>query len=225
LLGRVVFVDMRPGEYRGALCAWSPRRPTFVRTFFCDGVEPSDMARFDRGKKAEGTFDKFKKRKKEEYEQLKSQGLTTLSWDDYYKKAALDMLGENLFKHVALTPLFLYRGMWINVRPRQENTRVLPFSLARPFEVAGNFTSHLSGVFLPSALVLGLIALLRRRYDLLLFVLPALYSIGIHSVFTTYIPRYSTPLVPVLMVCFFFLWVAAARRLRGREAGPRRLDE
>jgi hypothetical protein len=74
-------------------------------------------------------------------------------------------------------------------------------------------------------LELGLIALPRRRYDLLLFVLPALYSIGIHSVFTTCIPRYSTPLVPVLMVCFFFLLVAATRRLRGRETGPRRLDE
>jgi 4-amino-4-deoxy-L-arabinose transferase-like glycosyltransferase len=213
LLGRAVFLDMTPSEYRGALCAWAPSRPRAIQQLACEGVPDTDLARFNRTKEAQGTFDKFKVRKKEEYERLKSQGLTNQSWDDYYGDAAVTMIRENVVKHISQIPLFFYRGMWINVKPRHENIDVLPFSLAVPFKTFGNLITNLAGLLLPSGLLVGLFALLWRRYDVLLFVLPALYSIGVHSVFTTYISRYSTPLVPVLMVCLVYIGVILVRFL------------
>jgi hypothetical protein len=71
---------------------------------------------------------------------------------------------------------------------------------------------------LPALLLNVVVDLWRLQFARLAFHLPAVYSVGIHSVLTHYIPRYNLPLFGVfaieLCLAAAFLWSLRRRHSR-----------
>jgi hypothetical protein len=105
--------------------------------------------------------------------------------DQRLSQEAKTLIRENWLKHLALTLTFAYRGM-------------LPHF---PYFIA-------FGTFL-------IVAFRTQHPGLLLFLLPSLYSFGIHALASHYIDRYSVPLLPSLAVLLAPLsigWFQAVKR-------------
>lgn len=98
------------------------------------------------------------------------------------KKKALALIRADLPRHVVMSIPFMWRGIWC--------------------------FNHLNSSFAAIANLLGfamtlampIVALAKRRANLLIFVLPTLGSIAFHALMTHYIWRYAIPTVPILIV-------------------------
>lgn len=117
-----------------------------------------------------------------------------------------------------LTPLFAYRGLFIGGCCHPAGNEVQPY----PQPVSGRLTPTpldlisvafgvISLVLITALLAFCALLLIGQRFSLLFYFLPALYSYGIHSVATHYIPRYSQPLTPIATVALILLIVSAYR--------------
>lgn len=80
------------------------------------------------------------------------------------------------------------------------------------------------GVLPAWVFLLGTIgALYYRRKQYLLFASPAWYYIAFYAVLTHFIPRYSLPLLPVMIVCWFWSVDAFGKRIGGSNTGVAKL--
>lgn len=113
--------------------------------------------------------------------------------DSARTRAALSIIRENWMQHTALTVSFAYRGSFVKIfRHLAIDRQIAQFIYV--------ITYGVSLFFVPALLGVALVALARRRWALLAFLLPAMYSFAIHAAITHYIPRYSAPLVPVFLI-------------------------
>lgn len=104
--------------------------------------------------------------------------------DQQLSQDAIALIRQNWLKHLALTLTFAYRGM-------------LPHF---PYFIA-------FGIFLS-------VALRTQHPGLLLFLLPSLYSFGIHALASHYIDRYSVPLLPSMAVLLAPLSIEWFQRIK-----------
>jgi len=130
--------------------------------------------------------------------------------------ATLAIIRERWPQHAALALTFGWRGAFVDglYGATQAHPATPPGLRPVLLEIAG----IVGLTFVPALLGVAGYALWRRRWALLAFLLPAMYSFAIHAAITHYIPRYSAPLVPVFLIA---LGVVAAgvvgriMRLRG----------
>ncbi len=119
--------------------------------------------------------------------------------DENKQRAAVTVIKNNLTMQIALVPFFAQRGIFI---------KRYAFSF---FLFLGLFITTIIGI--------------KRRNVMLIFTLPAWYSYFMHAGLTHYIPRYSEPLLPVLVVCFFYVVsVLLAKIKRHSDSEPLMLD-
>ncbi|MCZ6773488.1 MAG: hypothetical protein O7G83_16130 [Proteobacteria bacterium] len=126
------------------------------------------------------------------------------------KKAAIETMISDWYKQAALVPFFAYRGAFFyfsNSHPDQLAWRIVFGFLSS--------SGFLLFVFLLVVLIRSFSA---RNWPMIVLFAPTVYSFAFHAVITHYSPRYSTPLVPVLLIAGG--WVAAGllKRFR-RKAG------
>ncbi len=115
--------------------------------------------------------------------------------------AALEVVRENFGKHLALTAAFMYRGAFAQAYVRDQS---LPLALI----LLGAFVALW---FVPAGLAVSLWAPF-KDIRLWVFLFPAYFSYAFHAFLTHYIPRYSTPLIPVFMIALivFVCWILEA---------------
>ena len=130
--------------------------------------------------------------------------------DRELRSKAVSMIKQRPFRHLALTPLFLWRG--IGEIPGANPW--LPY-----FARSGWFraTAHL--LFFLSIWVLPLIALYRRRFEVFLFLMPAIGMMLFYGLFSHNILRYNVPAYPIMVISFFLV---AAWVIRGLYSSIRR---
>lgn len=107
--------------------------------------------------------------------------------DDTIGSAAFSIIRENWIQHLALTVSLGWRGSFYEIR-----NIVFPF-----YDVLQVFLMFVS---MPSLFISAIYSIKKRRWGLLLFLMPALFSFGIHAATTHYIPRYTAPIVPILFI-------------------------
>ncbi|MBN1267151.1 MAG: hypothetical protein JXA25_16795, partial [Anaerolineales bacterium] len=96
--------------------------------------------------------------------------------EDTLQHRAMRMILSDPVKHLKTTLVFLWRGMWVEVRFR--------------YIVAG----------FAAIWIMGLWGLLRRNSEMLGIALPSLGVYLFHGLFSHFIPRYSMILVPNMMI-------------------------
>lgn len=114
--------------------------------------------------------------------------------------AAASVFLEHLPMHMATTVLMTYRSFFIPAGVRTLRVKVGAFSHRMTMTT---FAIHVTLV--PSILLVSGIAAFTRRSVLLVFLAPALFSIALHAGVTHYIPRYNTPLIPLMFFSQFVL--------------------
>lgn len=125
--------------------------------------------------------------------------------DAVLRRAAADLIRKDWLKHMALTLVFAERGAEFQTRrgcsaltdpAGQRFGRLIGWPLGQACRIVPLGTL----LFLPFAGLLAVVAWRRRDVSLALLLLPAAYGYGVHAAATHFIPRYSLPLFPVLVV-------------------------
>ena len=124
--------------------------------------------------------------------------------DAVLKRAAADLIREDWLKHMALTLVFAERGAGFQTRgcntltdPADQRFGLL---IGGPLGPACRIARYGTVLLLPFAGLLAVLAWRRRDASLALLLLPVAYAYGAHAAATHFHPRYSLPLVPVLVV-------------------------
>lgn len=193
---RAKFSEMSWTEYRASFLAYTPNygEPLLERFF-----KPEDYARFDRAN-PEGFYRSTKNRiSAMRLEDDEAKVFQQQKIDDFLKQESLAKIKQNWAKHLALTATFAYRGSFIKMFA--ENS-VVPVRL----------------VYIVSLFIVLALALKHQDIGILFFLLPALFSYGIHAFASHYISRFSVPLIPCLAIAFCWLFVKY-RRPRSSEIG------
>lgn len=117
------------------------------------------------------------------------------------QQASLQLIRENWLKHLAISMPMAIRGMDQSCRKysglRIQSILVLPYALTW---VTCQVSETLALAFFPAALVMLFLAARRQDMALALLVLPAVYFFSIHALATHFIPRFSQPILPLLIV-------------------------
>jgi hypothetical protein len=138
------------------------------------------------------------------------------------KQAAFSVMLENWVKHIALIPVFALSGTFVTVgfliSPEDAPMAELLIKDALRY-----FTMFYS-LFLYPSLFAALFMLWRRKeYALMIFFMPVLYSYAFHSVLTHFIPRYSMPAIPVLLIALLlvigYIWQSYRKKRPQLTAG------
>ena len=180
---RAKFSEMSWTEYRASFLAYTPKygKPLLKRWF-----APEDYARFDRAN-PEGFYRSTKNRiKTMRLEDDDERVFQQQELDDSLKQESIAKIKQNWVKHLALTATFAYRGSFIKMFA--ENSAV-PVRL----------------VYILSMFVVLYLAFKHQDIGTLFFILPALFSYGIHAFASHYISRFSVPLIPCLAIVFTLL--------------------
>ncbi|MGF1587983.1 MAG: hypothetical protein ACFCU7_01830 [Pleurocapsa sp.] len=192
---RAQFSEMSWTEYRASWLAFTPGygEPLLKRFF-----NPQDYVRLDRANP-----DGFYRSTKNRIEQMRPEDITKRDdqqqeLDDHLKAESIAKIKQNWLKHLALTPTFAYRGSFIKMFA--ENSLV-PVRL----------------VYLISLFIVLYLALKHDDIGITFFVLPALFSYGIHAFASHYIPRFSAPLIPCLAIVFALLMVRFSHFLQHQK--------
>lgn len=129
--------------------------------------------------------------------------------------AAIETIRERWDKYLLLTFNFAYNGAFV------------PIARYNP-EYGGLFQTILLAIagicsvfFVPSLIGVSIGALVKRNFPLFMFFTPALFSFGIYAVASNFIPRYSTPLVPIFITAFFLALVGILTWIRNRFSARR----
>lgn len=138
------------------------------------------------------------------------------------KQAAFSVMLENWVKHIALIPVFALSGTFVTVgfliSPEDAPMAELLIKDALRY-----FTMFYS-LFLYPALFAALFILWRQKqYAFMIFFMPVLYSYAFHSVLTHFIPRYSMPAIPVLLIALLlvigYIWESYRKKRPQLTAG------
>ena len=126
------------------------------------------------------------------------------SIDAVLAQAAADLIRKDWLKHMALTLVFAEKGLAFQTSACSTLTAPVDQRFGRLIgELAGptcRVARYGTVLVWPFAGLLAVLAWRRRDVSLALLLLPAAYSFGIHAAVTDYNPRYSLPLLPVLVV-------------------------
>jgi hypothetical protein len=106
--------------------------------------------------------------------------------DEDLKQESIAKIKQNWRKHLALTATFAYRGSFIKM-------------------VAENSLVPIRLVYIISMFAVLYLALKQQHIGIIFFLLPALFSYGIHAFASHYISRFSVPLIPCLAIAFLWL--------------------
>ena len=132
--------------------------------------------------------------------------------DAALSSAAIRTILDRLGKHLFLFLPFAYQGSFVEIQPYIWESSTLQLMISRFVEIVALF-------FVPALLVMAGWALRKRHYAVVLFFAPALFSYAFHALATHYIPRYSTPLVPIFLIAVVLLVTRLAAWLRrGKES-------
>lgn len=190
---RAAFLEMTWSEFRAGFFAFGPDYPRWVVGSLPRPAD-SDVARFDRSNPV--GFYQTGKRETREAELKGSVG--------DLRASGMDRIAAEPLKYAAHTVLFAWRAAFPTIfRYRQGPSHDPSFTVAAWVRLAG----------MGSLLFLALYSVVRKRWDMIVFVLPALFSWGIHAAATHAIPRYSAPIVPVMIVgvalvgCLMVVWL------------------
>ncbi|MCP4327233.1 MAG: hypothetical protein GY791_02190 [Alphaproteobacteria bacterium] len=128
----------------------------------------------------------------------------------------LQVMIENMPKHLVLTISFLWRGMGMTVFDRWTGIAVIDGIIgvgARIFTI----------LLVPAVIWAAIRARRRRQWPVLVFLLPGLYSILIHAFITHNLPRFNAPVIPCAIVALVWLLHSLTAARRETAAGqPRR---
>ena len=180
---RAKFSEMSWTEYRASWLIFTPNygEPLLKRFF-----EPEDYARFDRAN-PEGFYRSTKNRITAMREDdVVQRVFQQQQIDEDLKQESIAKIKQNWLKHLALTATFAYRGSFIKM-------------------VAENSLVPIRLVYIISLFVVLCLALKQQNIGIIFFLLPALFSYGIHAFASHYISRFSVPLIPCLAIAFLWL--------------------
>lgn len=123
--------------------------------------------------------------------------------DKEAQKVAIDMIMANPYAHLRTSIVFAWREIW-------------SFGNNSPIEpAAGGLTSmFLNFICICSLLLMGILALLKGKFELLAF---SMLPIGIflfHALATHAIPRYSAPLIPIAIIAMLICIAALLRKIQ-----------
>ena len=192
---RAKFSEMSWTEYRASFLAYTPNygKPLLKRWF-----APQDYARFDRAN-PEGFYRSTKNRiNAMRLEDDEARVFQQQKIDDSLKLESIAKIKQNWVKHLALTATFAYRGSFIKMFA--ENSAV-PVRL----------------VYILSLFIVLYLALKHQDIGIIFFLLPALFSYGIHAFASHYISRFSVPLIPCLAIAFILLILQARQKLQHKK--------
>lgn len=111
------------------------------------------------------------------------------------RQAALQLIRQDWLKHIALTFVFAERGA--DADRRALRTYGVPYAIDA-LESAAKFVKVTALPLAPAAILF--FAWRRRDLSLALLALPMLYAFAAHAAATHFLPRYSSPYLPVLVV-------------------------
>lgn len=230
---RAEYSYMTPNEFAASFAEHSAviLRP-WLRTFF----SPSDLARFDRSNPDSFFYRVTSLTRQSEVVKLAREryGMNpdlesptgaftaaelTEADDAALRTAAVRTILDHFDKQLLFTLTFAYSGAFVQVRRYDWNYTAASWALLNTVRVVAIF-------FIPSLWLMTVSALRKRRYALLLFFAPALFSYALHAAVTHYIPRYSAPLVPILIIALILLlgqlgmWVWSVYARRRRSGTP-----
>ena len=184
---RAQFTTMTWRQYWAGYFAFTPKLGPKLAPLL--GVDPDDVAMFDRDNPA-GFLQRYRR----------GEGPVSLpkgSDQREMRRQALVAFVENWPMEVALIPLTIYRSAFL---PIGYTSRYAGLD-AGPLRIVRMSLAAVLGTAMIFALLLNFIVdLWRSNIPRLAFHLPAIYSVGIHSVMTHYIPRYNLPLFGVLAI-------------------------
>ncbi len=196
---RAKFSEMNWREYRASWLAYTPNHgePLLERFF-----EPEDYARFDRAN-PEGFYRSTKNRITAMREDDVVQRIFQQQQiDEELKQESLAKIKQNWLKHLALTGTFAYRGSFIKMFAENSLVPVRLF-------------------YILSLFIIVVLALRYRDAGMTFFVLPTLFSYGIHAFASHYISRFSVPLIPCLAIAFCALIFRRYRHPRLKRKPPK----
>jgi hypothetical protein len=175
---------MNPREYIGS----------FVWFSKCDLAEELLIPLFSEDVK--GFFDEIKinndkmVKLQRRFEMLKGFNYDTDKMDEYMMRDALEQIKAHPFRYLMTCIPFAWRGLFVE-------------------------SSAFHSLFLFFCFFLfAYRAIKRRRWEWFAFAFITLYLYGMNTVFSTNIPRYNRPLIPVLYVCTIILFLLCYERCR-----------
>ena len=130
--------------------------------------------------------------------------------------ATLSIFIEHLPMHLANSVLMTYRSFFIPAGVRTLRVKVGALS---NWMTLTTFAIHVTLV--PSFLFMLGWSIYSREWPLVIFLVPAVFSIALHLGVTHYIPRYNSPIIPLLffsqVVLLYRLWDFACSRIKKPE--------
>ena len=226
---RAEYGRMTWSEVRGAFAFYLPTRNETLRQEVQRWLEPEvfGYARFDRDNLA-GFYRRAKNGTGEVgaranrlvpgwHQRFTDHGVGR---EEVLTRASTELFWEDWLKHTVLTLVFLERGTFFDTRRYDRLHGVADRTHGRVFEFPVTLIQSLAGkltyLLLPSLGLMLVVAWRRRSVELGFLVLPILYVMGIHAMATHYLPRYSYPVVPLLVLVFSITaheaWLSHANR-------------
>lgn len=219
---RTEFLSMTATEYAAGFAFFAPRS---LRHALLQNFDESDYQRFIRETADSRNVDSFYFRGSTGTGLVgeRAQALYGNVDASSMYSAALSLIRERWPQHLATTLLFAWRGAFIDgyVGAYQGHLAVTAPIINAIYRLYWRTLGLVMALSVPSMLGAAAYALWKRHWPLLLFLMPALYSYGIHAVATHYIPRYSAPLVPIFLIAIGLLLCLIAQHLhpRATESG------
>ena len=191
LLIRAEYNKMNTKEFLGSFLIWTPgefAEKTLYKFFGNNALEVGgELERLNRNNDPQSFY---RSARNERTRLTKAYGLereNTAVNDELTNRAKRRIL-THPFKHTLVTIPLLWQGLFV------EDGLCLIDPIEIP--VAINLLYFISFCF-----VTGL-SLLKRKWSLFAFLLPAIFSFSMHSLFSNSIPRYNQPLIPIFVVSF-----------------------
>ena len=197
---RAEFTTMTWPQYWSGYLAFTPKLgPRLVGIL---GVDPENVAMFD-GDNPNGFIQRYRR----------GEGPVSLPKGGNQREMrsqALTAFVEHWPMEIALIPLTIYRSAFLPVGSTSSHVaqHSAPMRAVRLVSLA--LATVIALGMLPAFLLNLCVDVARLNAARLAFHLPALYTVGIHSVMTHYIPRYNLPLFGIfaieLCMAAYFLW-------------------
>ena len=191
LLIRAEHNKMNTKEYFGSFLVWTPgeyAEKLLYKFYGNNALEVGgELERLNRENDPQSFY---RSARNERTRLTKAYGLereNTAVNDELTDRAKIRIL-THPFKHALVTIPLIWRGLFV------EDGLCLIDSFEFPVPISLLY-------FISFCFTLGL-SLFRKRWSLFAFLLPALFLVSMHSLFSNSIPRYNEPLIPIFVVCF-----------------------
>lgn len=222
---RANFDELPANGSLGAMATFTPHN-TALRAYLTDGWLTPEVAAF-----LEPPGDPKTRAYDRQRELAEPRGLNAYSaeLDSLLEREALARIEANWPGHLRLTPVLAYRGLFVdsglgffperlNDEDRAPRAGTLLFGASPGWFYPAPIVQN-ALLFLPAMLAF-LWCVLTGRWPLVFLMLPAAYLFGLQSFMSHNIPRYSAPLIPMLVVIGTAAAALTCRRIFGLVDGP-----